>query len=92
MLSLVTRRPVLIGLIYVLVWEFLLTDLVEGTEVLSIKNYEISIANRVADMGDLLNTSVSLPVALGMTFAIGVGATLLAIDRLRSFSVVGETS
>lgn len=92
MLSLLTRRPVLIGLIYVLVWEFLLTGFVSGTEVLSIKNYEIAIANRVADMGDLLTTTVSFPVALGMTFAIGVGATLLAIDRLRSFSVVGETS
>jgi ABC-2 type transport system permease protein len=35
---------------------------------------------------------VSLPVSVAMTFIFAVGATLLAIDRLRSFSVVGETT
>ncbi len=92
MLSLLTRRPVLIGLIYVLVWEYMLASRLDGTQVLSIQHYEIAVANRVANSSMLLNTTVSFPVAAGMAFAIAAGATLLAVDRLRSFSVVGETS
>jgi ABC-2 type transport system permease protein len=90
-LSLLTRRPVLVGLLYVLVWEGLLSNLLDGTRLLSIRQYVITAADRIAQ-SDILTARVSLPLALGMTFVFGVGATLLAIDRLRSFSVVGETS
>lgn len=90
-LSLLTRRPVLAGLAYVLIWEGLLTNLLSGTKVLSVQQYVTTVADKVAPT-ELLNSSVGLPVALGMTFVIVVGATLLAVDRLRSFSVVGETS
>ena len=90
-LSLVTRRPVLLGLIYVLVWEGLLTNLLPGTSVLAIRQYVVTVADRIAPT-DMLPTDVSLSVSLGMTFVFVVGATLLSIDRLRSFSVVGETS
>ena len=91
-LSLLTRRPVLLGLVYVLVWEGLLGNSLAGTRVLSIQQYVIAIADRVANSDTVLNTTVSFPVAAGMAFVFAVGATLLAIDRLRSFSVVGETS
>ena len=91
-LSLLTRRPVLLGLIYVLIWEGLLGNLLSGTKVLSIQQYTIAVADRVAHSDTVLNTTVSFPVATGMAFVFAVGATLLAIDRLRSFSVVGETS
>lgn len=90
-LSLLTRRPVLLGLIYVLIWEGLLGNVLAGTRALSIQQYVIAIADRVAN-AEALNTTVSFPVAAGMAFVFAVGATLLAIDRLRSFSVVGETS
>ncbi len=90
-LSLLTRLPVLLGLIYVLVWEGLLGNILSGTKVLSIQQYVIAVADRVAH-SDLLNTTVSLPVSLAMTFIVVTGSTLLAVDRLRSFSVVGETN
>jgi ABC-2 type transport system permease protein len=91
MLSLLTRLPVLLGLVYVLVWEGLLGNLLDGTKVLSIQQYVIAVADRVAN-SDILSTTVSLPVALAMSFIVAVGATVLAVDRLRSFSIVGETS
>jgi ABC-2 type transport system permease protein len=91
LLSLITRRPVLLGLIYVLVWEALLALRVQGTRVLSVQQYVTAVIDRVAST-DLIGTTVSVPVAAGMSFVVVVGATLLAIDRLRSFSVVGETS
>jgi ABC-2 type transport system permease protein len=90
-LSLVTRRPVLLGLVYVLIWEGLLGNFVSGTKVLSIQQYVIALADRLAPTG-LLETSVSVPVASVMTALVSVGFTVLAIDRLRSFSVAGETS
>jgi ABC-2 type transport system permease protein len=90
-LSLVTRRPVLLGLVYVLIWEGLLGNFVSGTRVLSIQQYVIALADRIAPTA-LLGTTVSVSVALVMSALITVGFTVLAIDRLRSFSVAGETS
>ncbi|RLK13697.1 ABC-2 type transport system permease protein [Micromonospora sp. M71_S20] len=90
-LSLLTRRPVLLGLVYVLIWEGLLGNVVSGTKVLSIQQYVIALADRMAPTG-LLEAGVSVPVAAVMAALISAGFTLLAIDRLRSFSVAGETS
>lgn len=90
-LSLVTRRPVLLGLVYVLIWEGLLGNFVSGTKVLSIQQYVIALADRFAST-ELLATDVSVPVAAVMSTLITVGFTALAVDRLRSFSVAGETS
>lgn len=90
-LSLVTRRPVLLGLVYVLIWEGLLGNFVTGTKVLSIQQYVIALADRFAPT-ELLATDVSVPVAAVMSTLIAVGFTALAVDRLRSFSVAGETS
>ncbi|MBM0276651.1 ABC transporter permease subunit [Micromonospora tarensis] len=90
-LSLVTRRPVLLGLVYVLIWEGLLGNFVSGTKVLSIQQYVIALADRLAPTG-LLEATVSVPLASVMTALVSVGFTGLAINRLRSFSVAGETS
>jgi ABC-2 type transport system permease protein len=89
-LSLLTRRPVLVGLAYVLIWEGLLGNLLSGTQVLSVQQYVIAVSDRISQ-APFLSTSVSLPVALAMSFVFTAGATLLAVDRLRSFTVVGET-
>ncbi len=91
-LSLLTRKPVLIGLIYVLVWEGLLGNLLSGIRVLSIRQYVIAVVDRLSTDTSFFSAIVSLPVALAMAFIFTVGATLLAIDRLRSFTVAGETS
>jgi ABC-2 type transport system permease protein len=91
MLSLLTRRPVLLGLVYILVWEGLLARFVSGTRVLSIGQYVTAITDKIAPTG-LLTGKVSLPVAAIMSAIFIVGCTVLAIDRLRSFSMAGETS
>jgi ABC-2 type transport system permease protein len=91
LLSLLTRRPVLLGLVYILVWEGLLGRFVSGTRVLSIEQYVITISDKIAPT-TLLTGKVSLPVAVIMTVIVVVGCTIAAIDRLRSFSVAGETS
>jgi len=90
-LSLVTRRPVLLGLLYVLIWEGLLSNMLTGTRVLSVQHYVIAIADRVGDT-PLLTGAVSVPVAAGMAAVFTAGGVALAIDRLRSFTLAGETS
>ncbi|MEV6598028.1 ABC transporter permease subunit [Actinoplanes sp. NPDC051346] len=91
LLSLVTRRPVLLGLVYILVWEGLLGRFVSGTRVLSIQQYVITIADKITPTA-LLDAKVSLPVAVVMGAIFVLGSAIFAVDRLRSFSVAGETS
>lgn len=90
-LSLLTRRPVLIGLIYVVLWEGVLGNVLTGTRALSVQQYVETVADKVSG-SPLLTGSLSLPVSIGMAVVFIVGGTVLAIDRLRSFSVAGETS
>ena len=90
-LSLLTRRPVLIGLAYVMLWEGVLGNLLASTRELSIHQYAVTVAYRIAP-SDLLVSHVGLPVAIIMSAVFLVGGALIAIDRLRSFSVTGETS
>jgi ABC-2 type transport system permease protein len=91
LLSLVTRRPVLLGLVYILVWEGLLGRFISGTRVLSIEQYVITLADKLHPT-DMLPGKVSIPVAIVMSAIFAVGGTLYAIRRLGSFSVAGETS
>jgi ABC-2 type transport system permease protein len=91
LLSLLSRRPVLVGLVYILVWEGLLGNVLSGTRTFSIEQYVITVADRLAPTS-LLTGQVSLPVAAVMSAVFLLGCTVYAIDRLRSFSVAGETS
>jgi ABC-2 type transport system permease protein len=90
-LSLVTRRPVLLGLVYVLVWEGLLGNVVRGTRVLSIQQYVVAVADEI-EPSAILSGKVSVTVAAVMSALFFVAGTALAVNRLRSFSVAGETS
>ncbi len=91
LLSLLTRRPVLLGLVYILVWEGLLGRFVSGSRVLSIQQYVITIADKIAPTG-ILEARVGLTLAVVMASIFVLGCTLLSVDRLRSFSMAGETS
>lgn len=91
LLSLLTRRPVLLGLVYILIWEGLLSRFVSGTRVLSIEQYVITIADKIEPTA-LYEAEVSLTVAVVMAVIFVLGCTLAAVDRLRSFSMAGETS
>jgi ABC-2 type transport system permease protein len=91
MMSLLTRRPVLLGLVYILVWEGLLARFVAGTRVFSIEQYVIVVADRIAPTA-IMEAELSLTVSLVMAAIFALGCTLVAVDRLRSFSMAGETS
>jgi ABC-2 type transport system permease protein len=90
LLSLVTRRPVLVGLVYVVLWEGVLGNVLTGTRQLSIAQYAVSIADWLTPT-DLIAGQVSVPVSWVMAGVFAVGMTALAVQRLRVFSVAGET-
>lgn len=90
-LSLLTRRPVAVGLVYIILWENLLTTFVGGTRILSIREQATTLAESVAATGWLpanLNPATALTLAAG----IAVAATIAATTRLRSYALTGETS
>jgi ABC-2 type transport system permease protein len=89
-MSLLTRRPVLLGLLYVVLWEGLLGNLVSGTRVLSIQKYVEALGDWLAP-SNVLTGNVSVTVSLIMAGVFTVGFTILAIRRLQTFSVAGET-
>lgn len=90
-LSVVTRRPVLVGLLYVVIWEGLLSNVVTGTRTVSVQHYVIEFASRLSG-SSLFTSTVSTSVAAVMTVVFTVVGTWLATQRLRVFSVAGETS
>jgi ABC-2 type transport system permease protein len=59
--------------------------------VISIEAYAVTIADRIGG-GSLLDSSVSVRTAIIMAIVFAVGGAWLGIDRLKSFTVAGETS
>jgi ABC-2 type transport system permease protein len=90
-LSLVTRRPVLLGLVYILVLEGLLGGFAPRTRVLSIQQYCLTLVDEIAPT-DLIEGHLSIGLSVLMSALFTVGFGWLAVDRLRSFRVAGETS
>ena len=87
-LSLVTSRALLLGLGYVLLWEGLVTTLLAGTRILSIREYATSTMLAFAGTaGGGGAASVELPVALALSIVAVVGAFLLGAWRLGRFEV-----
>jgi ABC-2 type transport system permease protein len=89
MLSAVTIRAIAWGLLYVLIWEGVLGNLVAGARLLSVGQYSLGIANSIAhDPG--LNAALRLPTAVILGALVTAGALVVAVRRLASFSLKGE--
>jgi ABC-2 type transport system permease protein len=89
-LSLFTRRALLIGLVYVLVWEGLLSTLLPGIANLSIRQYSLGVGNAFWQMTPdeaRLQPSTALPLAI----IVIVVALVLATLKLRRFELPGGT-
>ena len=86
-LSVFTSRALLVGLAYTLIWEGVLSGLLEGTKFLSIRQATLGVAAAfgVGVPGDPLVPAVSVAV-LGVVL---VGGFLLASRRLAGFEIRG---
>ncbi|WP_216215160.1 ABC transporter permease subunit [Amycolatopsis aidingensis] len=90
-LSLLSRRPVAVGLVYIMLWENVLTRFVDGARVLSVQQYSTTLAGGIADTELLTGQILPLTAALLAIAFTALGATV-ATTRLRSFTLTGETS
>jgi ABC-2 type transport system permease protein len=89
MLSVLTTRAIAFGLLYVLIWESLLGNLVSGARLLSIGHYSLGIANAIAHDSNL-NAGVSAGTAIPMGAVVTAIALVIAARGLASFSLKGD--
>ncbi len=89
LLAIVTRNAVIVGLAYALVWETTVAGVVPGARALSIRQWALSLAERIADDAAVAS-AVGLTVGLSMLVAVTVGATLMAVSRLRGLTLSGD--
>jgi len=89
MLSVLTTRAIAVGLLYLLVWEGLLGNLVGGVRVLSIGQYSVSVANSIAKTS-ALNAHLTLTTAIVMALAATVASLAVAARRLSGFALKGD--
>jgi ABC-2 type transport system permease protein len=87
--SVVTSRAIAFGLLYVAIWEGLLSNLVGGVRILSIAHYALGVANAIYPDQNL-QAGLSLSTSLILGAVITVGGLYLATRRLQTFSLTGD--
>ena len=87
--SVLTTRAIAFGLLYVLIWEGLLSNLVGGARILSIAHYCLGIANAIHPDPNL-EAGLTLATSLILGVIVTVGALVLATRRLSAFAIQGE--
>jgi ABC-2 type transport system permease protein len=90
-LSVLTKRPVAVGLVYIMLWENVLVSFVDGAKVFSVREHATTLADTVGD-SPLLSSSVALGTAMVMSVLFIVVGTVGATQRLRSFALTGEAN
>ena len=82
-----TRHAVVIGLIYLLVWEGLLGGLLDGVRWLSVTRWSAELVDQIADLE--LVDNLPLAYAVIALVVVLVGGTWLTGWQLRSFNLTG---
>lgn len=89
-LSIVTPRALIIGLIYVVIWEGLLAGLFAGTQAMSIRQYTMSIAAALDPSGVIAETaSLAISTAVPASILVLVAGFAIASRRLSSLELTG---
>ncbi|MEU7899504.1 ABC transporter permease subunit [Nonomuraea sp. NPDC049152] len=89
LLGVITKHAVTFGVIYALVWEGLIGNLVPGARQFSIQQWAKSIADQLSS-SPFLSTDVKLGFAIPALIVVTVGAVVWAGQRLRAFSLTGD--
>lgn len=91
-LSLVTSRALIVGLAYVVVWEGVVAGLFAGTRPLSVRQHAIAVAEALGGANAAGIAELALEVAIGALLVVTVGAAVLAVRRLETVELRGETA
>jgi len=89
LLSVLTTRAIAVGLLYLLVWEGLLGNLIGGVRVLSIGQYSVSVANSIAKTS-ALNAHLTSQTAIIMAITVTIVSLAVAGRRLSAFALKGD--
>ncbi len=90
-LSVMTKRPVAVGLVYIMLWENLLVSFVDGARIFSVRQHATAIADAIGNT-QLVEASVSATTAVIMLLVFIAVGTWGATQRLRSFALTGEAN
>lgn len=90
-LSLSTRRALVAGLAYVVIWEGLLSNTFGGSRALSIRQYTLSLADGMSNLKVRDLSPLDLKTALIMAAVVTVLAAVYSIRRLQRFEI-GEAA
>jgi ABC-2 type transport system permease protein len=90
-LSLATRRALIAGLLYVVVWEGLLAAQFAGTRVLSVRQFAYGVADHVTRVDTaIFEAALAARTAAWMCVAVTLLALAVAVAKLRTFEVGKE--
>lgn len=90
-LGLITKRGMLVGLVYLVVWEGTLGRFFKGTRVLSVRQYMLAVADAISTVDKAVFEALLAPqTAYIMSALVAAGAIALCIYKLRNFEV-GQT-
>jgi ABC-2 type transport system permease protein len=84
LLSLLTSRALVIGLIYVFIWEGIVTELFTGTRILSVRQYTLGVADLLTDTRKF-EAHLDGAVALALMVIVTAGVVAFTIRRLNRF-------
>ena len=91
-LSLMTSRALIIGLAYVVIWEGVVAGLFAGTRSLSVSQHVLAVAEALGGSDAAGITELALEVAVAAFFIVTIGAGFLAVRRLETVELRGETA
>lgn len=89
LLGVITKHAVAIGVVYALIWEGLIGNVVPGARRFSIQQWAQTIAGQLTSEGSV-KAEVPLSFAVPALIIVTVGAVFWAGWRLRSFSLTGD--
>jgi ABC-2 type transport system permease protein len=89
MLGVITRHAVVAGLVYALVWETVVGNVVPGARTLSVQQWALAIAQKIGH-GDIISSDVGLPTAVILLVVASALAVWYAGRRLRTLKLAGE--
>ena len=87
--GLISTRAIAFALIYVFLWEGLISSFIHGVDYLSVRGYTLAIMHGIDGTGLQVLTSrvIGLPAATVAAGAVTVGFFWLAVHRLRKMDV-----
>ncbi len=87
-LGLITKRGLLVGLVYLVVWEGTLGRFFKGTRVLSVRQYMLALTDAITTVDkEVFEALLDPKTAYIMSAVVAAGAIALCIHKVRNFEV-----